>query len=74
MSRQMKNGKCSCWKTIDKKLSEHNTRLSQSFTFTGHLYLNVGTENIEKSRKSPKTVIASYCPFCGEKLKEPSSS
>ena len=73
MSRQLKNGKCSCWAEVNKQLDKQgtNSELSQSFTFTGHHYLQVRTENKVKSRKSPKTVLASYCPFCGEKLKEP---
>ena len=76
MSRQTKNGQCSCWKDVDKQLeaANANARLVQSFTFTGHHYLQVKTENLNKSRKAPKTVIASYCPFCGKKLKEPKKS
>ncbi len=73
MSRQFKNGKCSCWDQVNKKLDEAgaNAELVQSFSFTGHHYLQVKTDNKNKSRKAPKTVLASYCPFCGKKLKEP---
>lgn len=69
MSRQFKNGTCSCWRKVNNTLKEHNTQLSQSFTISGHMYLNVATEKIEKSRKQPKAIIASFCPFCGQKLK-----
>lgn len=73
VSRQLKNGKCTCWAKVDKELDKQGTtsELAQSFTFTGHHYLQVKTENKNKLRKSPTTVFASYCPFCGKKLKEP---
>ncbi len=71
MTRQLKNGSCSCWKTINKQLVEHNTRLSESFTFSGHTYLQIATEKIDsKVRKPTKLMLASYCPFCGSKLKD----
>lgn len=71
MSRQFKNGKCSCWNDVDKQLDKAgaNARLALSFSLNGHHYLQVKTENVNTSRKAPKTVIASYCPFCGTKLK-----
>lgn len=72
MSRQYNDGRCSCWKRVDKLLGERDgAKLSITFTLTGHHYLQVKTEKISKSRKAPKLILASYCPFCGEKLKEP---
>ena len=69
MSKQFKNGTCSCWEQCNRELAKHNARLSGSFSLSGHDYLNVATENIVKSRNRPKTVVASYCPFCGKKLR-----
>ena len=70
MARQYKNGRCSCWKQVNEQLSNHNTALDELFTLTGHHYLKVATHRCDKKKKPPKSVIASHCPFCGEKLKE----
>jgi len=69
MSKQYKNGRCSCWKSINETLRKEGSQLGFSFTMTGHEYLQVTTENVGKSRKKPSIVVASHCPFCGSKLK-----
>lgn len=69
MPRQYKNGRCSCWKEADRALGEHGTQLRYSYLMTGGVLLNVATENKTKSRRKPKSILASYCPFCGAKLK-----
>ena len=70
MSRQFKNGTCSCWKQVDERLSKEGTALVKALTFHGHQYLELWTERIDTKRKPPHRVVASFCPFCGSKLKE----
>ena len=77
MSKQQKNGKCSCWASVNRRLKSSETELSLSFTWTNptHYYLQVATERTDgNNRKKKKTVLASYCPFCGKKLTEPTDS
>lgn len=71
MARQYKNGKCSCWKKLDAELEkqEAGTELDITWSFTGRTYLKVATVRVDGKRKSPVSVIASHCPFCGAKLK-----
>lgn len=71
MSRQFKNGACSCWKQVDEKLSKEGAELAKAVSFTGHLFLELRTERIDDKRKPPRRIVASFCPFCGKRLKEP---
>lgn len=71
MSKQAKNGRCSCWDQVNKSLEETGDELTKWFSFSGHHYLEIATSKIVKSRKKPKRVFASFCPMCGAKLKEP---
>jgi len=71
MSRQFKDGRCSCWKQVNDELEKHGTLLATSFTLSGHEFLNIETERTDGKRKPPKRIVASFCPFCGQKLKEP---
>lgn len=75
MSRQFKNGKCSCWKKIDKQLREDDSCLDFSWDFSGKTYLNIATHRTDGNRrKTAKRVLASYCPFCGSKLESGEAS
>lgn len=58
-----------CFKDIDEKLKSHNTRLSCNLL--DHNELLIATERIETGRwkKRAALVVATFCPFCGEKLK-----
>ena len=71
MSRQFKNGTCSCWKQVDKLLDKEGTALVKTLTFHGHQYMELLTERIDQRRTQPKRIVASFCPFCGKKLNEP---
>ena len=56
-----------CFPQIDKKLEEQNARLSFNLLNPNHIFIE--TEKIDaKKRGKPPKMIASYCPFCGEKL------
>jgi hypothetical protein len=72
MTRQFKNGSCSCWRQCDKELAKGGTELDVAFSWDGHQYLPIKTIRIDGKRNPPKTVLCSYCPFCGAKLKEAS--
>jgi hypothetical protein len=69
MSRQYKNGRCTCWAKCDKELVKHGTRLATAFSFSGKHFLELGTERTDGRRKPAKRIVCSYCPFCGAKLK-----
>lgn len=63
---------CKCFETVNASLAQQNGRLAVAFQITGELgvrsRLLVATEKIDKTkRKSPPTVAANFCPFCGEK-------
>jgi hypothetical protein len=56
-----------CYTRIDRKLKKLNTRLTRNLFDRNHLV--IATEPIKKLRgKKAKVVIATYCPFCGEKV------
>ena len=70
MSRQLKNGKCSCWAKVNKELGKHETALTYAWGMGGTTYLEVATHyDGEKNRGIAKKMFASFCPFCGGKLK-----
>ncbi|MBB3453939.1 redox-regulated HSP33 family molecular chaperone [Rhizobium sp. BK313] len=62
---------CTCVETINEKLKEHNTRLTQAWVLGGttHPGLMLQTDQIETGRGKPKAVamFLTYCPFCGTK-------
>jgi len=57
-----------CITQLNKKLKETNTRLLANLLHPNHIF--VDTEKIRKLRDGKKAtkVVATYCPFCGEKL------
>ena len=69
MSKQLKNGKCSCWKPIDNELEKNGCGIDYSWDFSGKTYIKVATHRTDNKRKPPMSLYASFCPFCGEKLK-----
>lgn len=63
-----------CFRQIDKELGKYNTRLARNLL--DHNQVFVATEVVDetkrgprRSKPKPKILIASHCPFCGEKLK-----
>jgi hypothetical protein len=58
-----------CYAELEKKLAENNTRLATNLINENHIFIS--TERIENLRDGKKAmnVIATYCPFCGKKLK-----
>jgi hypothetical protein len=67
---------CECVNKFNEKLASHNGRIAMALTMSKDLSemrarLLVQTEKIDKSKRKPiPAVMASYCPFCGEKDNE----
>lgn len=70
---------CNCIDTVNEKLKDRNTRLTipMRLWFKGDPEpppgLFITTEQIETGRGKPKAVlmVASHCPFCGERYVAP---
>jgi hypothetical protein len=63
---------CKCIELANQKLAPDNTRIEDIFVITSSLRqaLGIRTVKISSSRRGkPKTVLASFCPFCGEDLR-----
>jgi hypothetical protein len=65
---------CECRQKMDEKLKEVNGRLAAAFLITEGNALRVRyciqTEKLDKAKRKPvPTVVASYCPFCGEEAR-----
>lgn len=61
---------CDCISLVNEQLKKHNTLLNVTFPFsmTGDMRVVLSTVKYDdKKRGRPKTMIASYCPICGEK-------
>jgi hypothetical protein len=72
---------CDCANQVDKELEKYNTRLVQivMLTFNAptkkqnglHSTIAIATEKIDKKKRGDaKTVMPSYCPFCGKEYKK----
>ncbi len=65
---------CSCANLVDNRLRDFNTRLVKQIclnmdTRSADAALTIATEKIDAKKRAPKkTVLATYCPFCGRKL------
>lgn len=66
---------CECMSRIDGVLREHNTKLAVSFCLSADLSTAdilpiVATEKVHRTlRGKPRTVLATFCPFCGMRYK-----
>ena len=61
---------CKCVELANQKLAEHNTQIEPIIVF-GQDRLGIGIRTTlvtQKKRARPKTIMASFCPFCGSKL------
>ena len=55
-----------CIRETNKKLEGHNTVLVTNLLNLNHIFID--TQRVGGRGTKAKTVVASYCPFCGEKL------
>lgn len=67
---------CDCIAKIDEHLSQYNTKLNAALgVIDGQIYLlgvKIETYKINTKQRGPaKKVVATYCPFCGEKYNVP---
>jgi hypothetical protein len=62
---------CDCISTVNAKLAERNTRLTEAIVFGRRSELPtimLQTEVIEKKRGAkPASMFLNFCPFCGTK-------
>jgi len=64
---------CECVKKLDEQLVEHNGRIAMALTMSKDMSrmgerLLVATEKIDtKKRKPIPKLMATFCPFCGDK-------
>lgn len=63
---------CDCIREIDEHLEKYNTKLGAAIGIRDRQLVLFGvyieTYKIETKRRGrPKAIVASYCPFCGEK-------
>ena len=67
MKKKTKTAVHHCLTQVNKVLKEHNTELDSDLLKPNRIFIH--TVKIEsKIRGKPRTVLASHCPFCGEKL------
>jgi len=61
-----------CIGAANEALQAKNTRLSMAMEIpSGQMRLIIATEVLTKKRGAkPVKIMATYCPFCGEKLNE----
>jgi hypothetical protein len=63
---------CDCITKVQKSLVEYNTQVDVCLGIRDNTFkfldVYLGTHKIDKKKRGqPKNVVASYCPFCGEK-------
>lgn len=67
---------CDCRTKIDADLAKRNARLAFGFTFTSKkMEVSpplIWLEKIEPRGKKPPILMASHCPFCGERFPDAS--
>jgi hypothetical protein len=64
---------CDCINRTNKRFAEHklNTKLAPAYFPSGRVRLVVATCKVnEKEKGKAMNMIATYCPFCGEKYPE----
>jgi hypothetical protein len=63
---------CECIKKMNESLASKNGKISTVFQINANSLaekISISTEKLDKSKRMlPPKVLASYCPFCGEKL------
>jgi hypothetical protein len=75
-----RSGRCPCWDHVEEMLSRNNRQLVYREPYAAdasgwlphQVYLEIASQLIDESLEEvePAAVVATYCPFCGEMLKE----
>lgn len=61
-----------CIGNINQQLKDHNTRIAEAISLSAEPreLIQIATVKLDSSnRKKPANLFATYCPFCGVKLK-----
>lgn len=66
---------CDCITLVNEKLAEQNLVLDTSFLFPDfRCVLSIATHWKDPSKKvrgkKPTTILVTFCPFCGKKVKD----
>lgn len=68
---------CDCITRVDKKLADQNLALDVTFILdskNAYNTLSISTHWKDSSKKvrgkKPTSILVSYCPFCGKKVKQ----
>lgn len=63
------NAGCECKERVNKKLAETNTQLDYNLMCETDVFVST-IKLDEKKRGRPTRMLATYCPFCGTRLKK----
>lgn len=64
---------CDCRAAVNQRLEVSNAKIAYGFTFDAHAGMKLSTPMIvlekidKKKRGTPPTLLATCCPFCGER-------
>lgn len=58
---------CKCKDEVNAHLAQHNGRLQNNLLDDTTIFIETAKLD-EKKRGKPPAMIATFCPFCGEKL------
>lgn len=61
-----------CFKRLDEQLKQYNTKIAQAYSFDNpeRELIQVATVKADSNvRVKPRALYATFCPFCGVKLK-----
>lgn len=65
---------CNCVEEVDQMLAERNTRIMRPIVFSEDQTFRpmIVTEQVETGRGKKKAcgMFATFCPFCGERIKK----
>lgn len=67
---------CDCREAVNQRLEFSNARIAAGFCFDAHAGIDlappmIALEKIDKNKRGkPPVLLASCCPFCGERFPE----
>lgn len=65
MSAARKSAGCKCADKVDAELQAQGARLTVAIKLNGEAFAVVATHRVKKGVKL-KTLVATFCPFCGK--------
>ncbi len=58
---------CDCLKKVNEALKARKSYVATTLDFSGGIHIQIATRKMEGKRVKPALLVASYCPFCGQK-------